>query len=96
MTTTNGSGAIATYNTSTMGTSEAVVVSPPRKIINPLQSIFLLRHLFVFLIAVETGTTFGTMFTIETIIPNLYETTYAFESWQIGKLSFLLCPLLPF
>lgn len=37
------------------------------------------------MIATGTGICFGTMFTIETIIPILYETTYGFESWQTGK-----------
>ncbi|KAI9489170.1 major facilitator superfamily domain-containing protein [Zychaea mexicana] len=55
---------------------------------NPLLSILLLRHMFVLLIALEIGIIFGTMFTIETVIPELYETTYGFESWQTG-LSYL-------
>lgn len=52
---------------------------------NPLRSVLLLRHMFVTMIATGTGICFGTMFTIETIIPILYETTYGFESWQTGK-----------
>ncbi|KAG0187135.1 hypothetical protein DFQ28_006816 [Apophysomyces sp. BC1034] len=56
--------------------------------LNPFKSIALLRHTFVWLIAIETGFCFGTMFTIETIIPDLYEEAYAFDSWQTG-LSFL-------
>ncbi|KAI8343427.1 major facilitator superfamily domain-containing protein [Chlamydoabsidia padenii] len=55
---------------------------------NPLRSVLLLRHLFVWMIAVQTGICFGTMFTIETIIPDLYSVYYGFESWQTG-LSFL-------
>ncbi|KAI8088705.1 major facilitator superfamily domain-containing protein [Halteromyces radiatus] len=55
---------------------------------NPVRSVLLLRHMFVWMIAVQTGICFGTMFTIETIIPDLYATYYGFESWQTG-LSFL-------
>ncbi|ORZ25621.1 major facilitator superfamily domain-containing protein [Absidia repens] len=55
---------------------------------NPLRSVLLLRHLFVWMIAVQTGICFGTMFTIETIIPDLYTQYYGFESWQTG-LSFM-------
>jgi MFS family permease len=51
---------------------------------NPLRSVLLLRHLFVWMIAVQTGICFGTMFTIETIIPDLYSVYYGFESWQTG------------
>lgn len=56
--------------------------------LNPVRSVFLLRHLFVLMIALETGSCFGTMFTIETVIPDLFETTYGFASWQTG-LSYL-------
>ncbi|CAO3597499.1 unnamed protein product [Absidia cylindrospora] len=55
---------------------------------NPLRSVLLLRHMFVWMIAVQTGICFGTMFTIETIIPDLYTQYYGFESWQTG-LSFV-------
>ncbi|KAG0166890.1 hypothetical protein DFQ30_006626 [Apophysomyces sp. BC1015] len=54
--------------------------------LNPFKSIALLRHTFVWLIAIETGFCFGTMFTIETIIPDLYEEAYAFDSWQTARL----------
>lgn len=40
------------------------------------------------MIALETGSCFGTMFTIETVIPDLFATTYGFASWQTG-LSYL-------
>ena len=56
--------------------------------LNPVRSVFLLRHMFVLMIALETGSCFGTMFTIETVIPDLFETTYGFASWQTG-LSYL-------
>ncbi|KAI8391752.1 major facilitator superfamily domain-containing protein [Radiomyces spectabilis] len=60
----------------------------PKTKLNPFKSIAMLKHMFVWLIAVQTGICFGTMFTIETIIPDLYAHTYRFESWQTG-LSFL-------
>ncbi|KAI9251829.1 major facilitator superfamily domain-containing protein [Phascolomyces articulosus] len=60
----------------------------PQQRMNPFVSVLLLRHTFVWMIALGTGITFGTMFTVETVIPSLYETTYGFESWQTG-LSYL-------
>ncbi|KAF7731399.1 hypothetical protein EC973_000207 [Apophysomyces ossiformis] len=60
----------------------------PQGRLNPFRSVALLRYSFVWLIAIETGFCFGTMFTIETIIPDLYEDVYGFDSWQTG-LSFL-------
>ncbi|KAI8138759.1 major facilitator superfamily domain-containing protein [Fennellomyces sp. T-0311] len=80
---------VETSTIATIDSQSAPETSPKQqKRMNPFRSIFLLRHLFVFLIALGTGIIFGTMFTIETIIPNLYETTYGFESWQTG-LSYL-------
>ncbi|KAL0087552.1 major facilitator superfamily domain-containing protein [Phycomyces blakesleeanus] len=67
---------------------EYIQEPPPQGRMNPIQSIALLRHTFVWLIALQTGFCFGTMFTIETIIPDLYDEYYHFESWQTG-LSFL-------
>ncbi|KAI9323225.1 major facilitator superfamily domain-containing protein [Dichotomocladium elegans] len=69
---------------------EASIAPPPdpKTSLNPIKSVYLLRHLFVLLIALETGSVFGTMFTIETIIPDLFESTYGFVSWQTG-LSYL-------
>ncbi|KAI7865509.1 major facilitator superfamily domain-containing protein, partial [Spinellus fusiger] len=61
---------------------------PPQGTMNPVKSIALLRHRFVWLIALQVGICFGTMFTIETIVPDLYDKEYHFESWQTG-LSFL-------
>ncbi|ORX45274.1 MFS general substrate transporter [Hesseltinella vesiculosa] len=55
---------------------------------NPFTSILLLRHMFVWMVAIEIGFCFGSMFTIETLIPSLYSLNYDFVSWQTG-LSFL-------
>lgn len=44
-----------------------------------------MKHLFVSFIAIEIGFCFGTMFTLETLIPDLYYTHYGFDSWQTGK-----------
>ncbi|KAI8069464.1 major facilitator superfamily domain-containing protein [Gongronella butleri] len=59
-----------------------------KKSFNPLTSIMLLRHMFVWMVAIEIGIVFGSMFTIETLIPELYTQNYGFASWQTG-LSFL-------
>ena len=61
---------------------------PAQQRMNPFASVLLLRHLFIFMIALGTGIIFGTMFTIETVIPSFYETAYGFESWETG-LSYL-------
>ncbi|KAI9026627.1 major facilitator superfamily domain-containing protein [Phycomyces nitens] len=60
----------------------------PVQRLNPFKSITMLKHVFVLLIAIQTGICFGTMFTIETVIPDLYEAAYALQSWQTG-LSFI-------
>lgn len=61
-------------------------ILPPEKKFNPLQSLFLLKYLFVLLVAIEIGFCFGAMFTLETLIPDLYYEHYGFESWQTGKI----------
>ncbi|KAI9269748.1 major facilitator superfamily domain-containing protein [Helicostylum pulchrum] len=61
---------------------------PERPKFNPLQSLFMLKYLFVCLVAIEIGFCFGTMFTLETLIPDLYYIHYGFDSWQTG-LSFI-------
>ncbi|KAL7315116.1 hypothetical protein PS15m_006610 [Mucor circinelloides] len=55
---------------------------------NPLKSLAMLKYTFVCLVAIEIGFCFGTMFTLETLIPDLYFTNYGFDSWQTG-LSFI-------
>ncbi|KAI8372798.1 major facilitator superfamily domain-containing protein [Radiomyces spectabilis] len=59
-----------------------------RKNINPIAPFLLLRHPFVFLASFVSGIAFGSMFAIETVIPEIYEKKYGFSSWQTG-LSFL-------
>lgn len=78
---------IATHNSSSPRLSTdggSRKSAPQRARLNPLKSLALLRHAFVILIALGAGICFGTMFTIETTIPNLYETYYDFKSWQTG------------
>lgn len=61
-------------------------VSPPvKRSMNPFAAFLLLRHPFIFLSSVISGIAFGCMFAVETIIPDLYETRYGFNSWQTGK-----------
>lgn len=52
---------------------------------NPLQSFAMLKYTFVCFVAIEIGFCFGTMFTIETLIPDLYYLHYGFNSWQTGE-----------
>ncbi|KAG0169424.1 hypothetical protein DFQ28_003683 [Apophysomyces sp. BC1034] len=59
-----------------------------KKSLNLFTPFLMLRHPFVFLAAFVSGIAFGSMFAVETIIPNIYESRYGFNSWQIG-LSFL-------
>jgi hypothetical protein len=44
-----------------------------------------MKYFFVSFIAIEIGFCFGTMFTLETLIPDLYYVHYGFDSWQTGK-----------
>ncbi|KAL9538045.1 hypothetical protein MBANPS3_011242 [Mucor bainieri] len=55
---------------------------------NPLKSFAMLKYAFVCFVAIEIGFCFGTMFTLETLIPDLYFINYGFDSWQTG-LSFI-------
>ncbi|GAN10654.1 MFS general substrate transporter [Mucor ambiguus] len=55
---------------------------------NPLKSFVMLKYAFVCFVAIEIGFCFGTMFTLETLIPDLYFINYGFDSWQTG-LSFI-------
>ncbi|ORZ20437.1 major facilitator superfamily domain-containing protein [Absidia repens] len=63
-------------------------VAPPRKTMNPLASLVLLRHPFVFICAMATGLSFGAMFAIENMLPPLYTGVYGLSSGIIG-LTFL-------
>ncbi|KAI7903259.1 major facilitator superfamily domain-containing protein [Cokeromyces recurvatus] len=58
------------------------------RIFNPFKSFAMLQYIFVCFVAIEIGFCFGTMFTLETLIPDIYYTHYQFNSWQTG-LSFL-------
>ncbi|KAI8150206.1 major facilitator superfamily domain-containing protein [Fennellomyces sp. T-0311] len=58
------------------------------KMVNPLSSLALLRHPFVFIAATATGFAFGGMFAIENMLPELYTNQYNFSSSLIG-LSFI-------
>ncbi|KAI8637463.1 major facilitator superfamily domain-containing protein, partial [Parasitella parasitica] len=55
---------------------------------NPFKSFAMMQYVFVCFIAIEIGFCFGTMFTLETLIPDIYFIHYGFDSWQTG-LSFL-------
>ncbi|KAI9484326.1 major facilitator superfamily domain-containing protein [Zychaea mexicana] len=66
-------------------TEETAVES---KMVNPLASLALLRHPFVFICATSTGLAFGGMFAIENMLPELYTHQYGFSSSLIG-LSFI-------
>jgi MFS family permease len=63
---------------------------PSKSRFNPFQSFSMLKYLFVCFVAIEIGFCFGTMFTLETLIPDLYYIHYGFDSWQTGKLQLLL------
>ncbi|KAG0168224.1 hypothetical protein DFQ28_002623 [Apophysomyces sp. BC1034] len=67
--------------------SESATVTD-KKWANPLASLALLRHPFVFIFSVATGLAFGGMFAIENMLPDLYTKTYGFTSSLIG-LSFI-------
>lgn len=51
---------------------------------NPLRALLFLRYPFVMLTAISTGVSFGAMFEIETIMPDLFRDNYGLNSWQIG------------
>ncbi|OBZ91879.1 putative transporter mfs2 [Choanephora cucurbitarum] len=59
-----------------------------KKQINPFTPVLLLRYSFISLASFISAIAFGCMFAVETIIPDLYETKYGFNSWQTG-LSYL-------
>ncbi|KAI9476379.1 MAG: major facilitator superfamily domain-containing protein [Benjaminiella poitrasii] len=60
----------------------------PTRSFNPFKSFSMMQYIFVCFVAVEIGFCFGTMFTLETLIPDIYYVHYGFNSWQTG-LSFL-------
>ncbi|KAI8373883.1 major facilitator superfamily domain-containing protein [Blakeslea trispora] len=56
--------------------------------IDPFAPFVLLKYPFIALASFVSAIAFGCMFAVETIIPELYETKYGFNSWQTG-LSYL-------
>lgn len=58
----------------------------PKIRFNPFRSFLMLKYVFVCFVAIEIGFCFGTMFTLETLIPDLYYEHYGFDSWQTGKI----------
>lgn len=67
-----------------------VIVAPVKKSFNPFGAFIMLKHPFILLSAVISGIAFGCMFAVETIIPELYESHYGFNSWQTGNF-FVFC-----
>ena len=63
-------------------------LQPQKRSSNPFAAFILLKHPFVLCSALVSGIAFGCMFAVETIIPDLYESHYGFNSWQTG-LSYL-------
>ncbi|KAI9492898.1 major facilitator superfamily domain-containing protein [Zychaea mexicana] len=59
-----------------------------KQTLNPIRPFLLLRFPHIFLSSLVGGIAFGSMFAIETVIPNLYESNYGLNAWQVG-LSFL-------
>ncbi|OBZ81570.1 MFS antiporter QDR2 [Choanephora cucurbitarum] len=56
----------------------------PKKRFNPFKPFGLLRHPFIFMVALTGGFFFGAMFATETILPSAFEKTYGLNSWQTG------------
>ncbi|GAN10838.1 MFS general substrate transporter [Mucor ambiguus] len=61
---------------------------PSKRRQHPLAAFILLKHPFIMIASLVSGIAFGCMFAVETIIPDLYEEYYGFNSWQTG-LSYL-------
>ncbi|KAI8975051.1 major facilitator superfamily domain-containing protein [Mycotypha africana] len=68
--------------------AKTVVGTEKKMLSNPFAGVTLLRHPFILLSALVSSFAFGSMFTIESLIPGLFEENYGFISWQTG-LSFL-------
>ncbi|KAI9485706.1 MAG: major facilitator superfamily domain-containing protein [Benjaminiella poitrasii] len=67
---------------------EKTITPAPPKRINPIAPFLLLRHPFIFLASLVSGLAFGSMFAVETMVPDLFESVYGFNSWETG-LSYL-------
>jgi multidrug resistance protein len=61
----------------------AIKNEPQRQ--HPLAAFVLLKHPFIMIASLISGIAFGCMFAIETLVPDLYEEYYDFNSWQTGK-----------
>ena len=75
-----------------LGTTPATPPHITKKPFNPIQSLLFLRYHFVYPVAICTGVAFGVMFTLETIMPELFQKNYHLNSWQVPYLypAFLL------
>lgn len=61
----------------------------PSSSFNPLRALFFLQHPFVALTSISVGVAFGIMFTIETILPDLFDEAYHLNSLQVYFFLFL-------
>lgn len=55
-----------------------------KKHINPIRPFFMLRHPHVLLTSLVSSVAFGSMFAVETVLPDLFESNYNFVAWQTG------------
>lgn len=81
----------ATVNNSESNSDEKVAVALKKRRINPIKPFLMLRHPFVAMASLISGIAFGAMFAVETIIPDLLESHYGFNSWQTGKSHHVAC-----
>jgi MFS family permease len=90
---------IKTNNTAETGGDDPIEHQQLQQLIvsarfNPFKSFTMMQYVFVCFVAIQVGFCFGTMFTLETLIPDLYYTHYGFDSWQTGnKMSVVLCQI---
>ncbi|KAI8148247.1 major facilitator superfamily domain-containing protein [Fennellomyces sp. T-0311] len=57
---------------------------PKKKKLNPIKPFLLLRYPHILLSSVIGGVAYGTMFSVASVLPTLFGTTYGFKAWQIG------------
>ncbi|KAF9106012.1 hypothetical protein BGX27_009357 [Mortierella sp. AM989] len=55
-----------------------------KRFINPFEAVLLLRHPVILLSSIEIGMVFGLMFSIETIVPQLFEHNYNLNEYETG------------
>ncbi|CAO3631137.1 unnamed protein product [Cunninghamella blakesleeana] len=75
-------------NSDQKSTSSENQVTKKSKSLNPLAPLALLRHPFVFICSMATALSFGGMFAIENMLPDLYTNHYGLSSGMVG-LTFL-------